>query len=271
MSQGEPANAFDRDTAVRKIAPGRYTANLAEDWQVGGGLNGGYLLATLGRALGSSIPGKPHVLTVSAHYLSAAEAGAAEVTTRVVREGRSVATLAADLSQATGARLTALATLGDLAELTDEVATTAEELDLPPVDECFSSEDAPPEVRAKAPLMERLDLRFDPATASWAVGRPSGRGVIQAWFRLPGREPDPLSLLTAVDVLPPVTFDLGRPGWAPTLELTAHVRAVPEPGWLRLRQATRNVAGGLFEEDCEVWDSGGRLVAQSRQLARVPR
>ena len=70
---------------------------------------------------------------------------------------------------------------------------------------------------------------------------------------------------------PPVTFDLGRPGWAPTLELTVHVRAVPAPGWLRVSHRTRNVAGGMFEEDCEVWDSAGRLVAQSRQLAMQPR
>jgi hypothetical protein len=68
-----------------------------------------------------------------------------------------------------------------------------------------------------------------------------------------------------------VTFDLGRMGWAPTMELTAHVRAVPAPGWLVVRHETRNLAGGMFEEDCEVWDSAGRLVAQSRQLARVPR
>ena len=47
-----------------------------------------------------------------------------------------------------------------------------------------------------------------------------------------------------VDALPPVTFDLGMPGWAPTLELTAHVRAVPAPGWLKVRHATRNMAGG---------------------------
>ena len=75
----------------------------------------------------------------------------------------------------------------------------------------------------------------------------------------------------AVDALPPVTFNLGIMGWAPTLELTAHIRAKPAPGWLRLRHHTRNIAGGMFEEDCEVWDSADRLVAQSRQLALLPR
>lgn len=120
--------------------------------------------------------------------------------------------------------------------------------------------------------MDRFDMRFDPACAGWMRGEPSGRGVLQAWFRLADeREPDPISLLTVVDALPPVTFDLGRMGWAPTMELTAHVRALPAPGWLVVRHETRNIAGGMFEEDCEVWDSAGRLVAQSRQLARVPR
>jgi hypothetical protein len=115
-------------------------------------------------------------------------------------------------------------------------------------------------------------MLFDPASAGWALGRPGGRPVIQAWFRLNDeREPDPLSLLLAVDALPPVTFELGRMGWAPTLELTAHVRARPAAGWLKIRHETRNLAGGMFEEDCEVWDSAGRLVAQSRQLARQPR
>ena len=82
---------------------------------------------------------------------------------------------------------------------------------------------------------------------------------------------DPVGLPMVCDALPPVTFDLGRPGWAPTLELTVHVRAVPAPGWLKVSHRTRNVAGGMFEEDCEVWDSAGRLVAQSRQLAMQPR
>jgi hypothetical protein len=125
---------------------------------------------------------------------------------------------------------------------------------------------------AQTGFLQRLDLRLDPACVGWAAGEPSGRGVLQGWFRMAdGREPDPVSLLLAADAFPPVSFDLGIVGWAPTLELTVHVRARPAPGWLRIRVSTVNVAGGLLEEDCEVWDSTDRLVAQSRQLARLPR
>lgn len=124
----------------------------------------------------------------------------------------------------------------------------------------------------QAGLLERLDLRLDPACAGWAMGKPSGRGLIQGWLRMAdGREPDPLLLLLAADALPPTAFDLGMLGWTPTLELTVHVRGLPAPGWLRVKASTSNLAGGLLEEDAEVWDSAGRLVAQSRQLARAPR
>ena len=126
--------------------------------------------------------------------------------------------------------------------------------------------------RAFVPMLDRFDLRLDPAHAGWGAGEPGMTGSIAGWYRFAdGREPDPIALLTICDVLPPVTFDLGMPGWAPTLELTVHVRAHPAPGWLKVRHATRTMAGGLFEEDCEVWDSAGRLVAQSRQLALLPR
>jgi hypothetical protein len=76
-------------------------------------------------------------------------------------------------------------------------------------------------------------------------------------------------LLLAVDALPPVAFELGLPGWTPTLELTAHVRCRPAPGWLRIQVSNRTLAGGYLEEDAEVWDAQGRLVALSRQLARA--
>jgi hypothetical protein len=173
-----------------------------------------------------------------------------------------------------------LATYGDLDAAHDrqtDAAAAALHLALPvpdlsPREECLAADGAPAGFDEAPPLLARFDLRLDPATAMWAIGKPSRRGVIQGWLELADRRPlDPIALLMVVDALPPVTFDLGMPGWAPTLELTAHVRAKPVPGPVVVRHQTRTVAGGLFEEDCEVWDSTGRLVAQSRQLALQPR
>ena len=75
-------------------------------------------------------------------------------------------------------------------------------------------------------------------------------------------------LLLALDAFPPTIFNPQLPvGWTPAVELTAHIRARPEPGWLRCRFTTRFVRGGFLEEDGEIWNGAGRLVEQSRQLA----
>lgn len=267
-----PSIEFDRDIAVTPAGDGTWSASLADGWRVGGGINGGFQLAVLGNAVRAALPDQPDPVVVSAYFLSPAAPGPAEVDVTVRRAGGRTATIAADLRQGDQVRLTALATYGDLASLPDDVRTTAEPVRLPPREQCVPTSLAPPEVKEMAPFIERFEMLLHPEQAGWAVGQPSGRGEITAWFHLADdRHPDPLALLMAVDALPPVTFDLGLPGWAPTIELTAHVRAVPAPGWLRIRHRTRNIAGGLFEEDCEVWDSADRLVAQSRQLARMPR
>jgi acyl-CoA thioesterase len=263
---------FDGAIALTHTDDG-YDVELDPGWVVGGGVNGGYLLAVLGNALRETLPDKPDPFSLSAYYLSASTPGPARVTTDVVRNGGSVATARAELSQGDTTRITALATYGDLARLPDDVRTLGRPPELAPVEECISAATATPgRPSPGVPLIERFDLRFDPASAGWAIGKPSGAGEIKGWIRLAdGREPDPISLLMFCDSLPPTAFDLGLVGWAPTLELTCHVRAVPAPGWLRIRHATTNLAHGMFEEDCEIWDSAGRLVAQSRQLARAPR
>jgi Thioesterase-like superfamily len=68
-----------------------------------------------------------------------------------------------------------------------------------------------------------------------------------------------------------VVFGLGATGWAPTVELTMHMRMVPSPGVLRIAARCRQVSGGWFDEEAEVWDAAGSLAAQSRQIARVGR
>jgi hypothetical protein len=265
---------IDRDTAVTRRAPGVHDIDLSAGWTIINAVNGGYLLAVLGRALADTLP-HPDPFTVSAHYLTASQPGPAVIRTDVVRAGRTLSTGQASLFQYDDEgreveRIRVLASYGDLAALPDDVRTTAKPPSLPPMEHCFGPEDGPAPVEGSSAITDRLMLKLDPATLGWALGQPSGKGEMRAWFGLAdGRDPDPLSLLLAVDALPPTAFEMGLKGWVPTVELTVHVRARPAAGPLRVAITTRNLAGGFLEEDAEVWDSADRLVAQSRQLARV--
>ncbi|WP_055529981.1 thioesterase family protein [Streptomyces graminilatus] len=265
---------FDRDTAVTRRAPGVYDTVLSARWTVFDAVNGGYLLAVLGRALADALP-HSDPFSVSAHYLTASRPGPAVVRTEVVRTGRSLSTGTASLLQYDDEgneieRIRVLASYGDLDALPDDVRTTAEPPAFPPMDRCFGPRDAPAPVPGGSAIADRLRLKLDPATLGWALGTPSGKGEMRSWFGLAdGRDVDPLALLLAVDALPPTAFEIGLIGWVPTVELTVHVRCRPAPGPLRVSITTRNLAGGFLEEDAEVWDSADRLVAQSRQLASV--
>lgn len=268
---------LDDALSLTTVTPGRHEVDLSDGWSIGPAVNGGLLLALAGRALQLELgtAGHPDPVTVSAFYLSAAAAGRTTVRTETIRAGRTMATGEARIVQEQDGRVVervrAVATYGDLDALTGKAEIDAPPPGLPPIEECFGRDAAPPGAMDGFSFLDRIDLRLDPASALWAVGQPSGRGTMQGWLRTAdARDPDPLMLLLALDAMPPVTFDMGLRGWAPTMELTAHVRGRPAPGWLRVRTATRTRAGGVFEEEAEVWDSTGRLVAQSRQLARMP-
>lgn len=270
---------FDRDTAVaaRPDEPGTYDIDLSPGWTIIAAVNGGYLLAVLGRALRDALPHEDP-FTITAHYLTASQPGPAVIRTETVRTGRTLSTGQASLFQTDAEgreteRIRVVAAYGDLDALPDDVRTSATPPDMPGYDACVGSDDAPAgsgPVPGSTAILDRLDLRLDPATAGWAVGAPSGRGDMRGWLGLAdGRDHDPLSVLLAVDALPPTAFDLGLRGWVPTVELTVHLRCRPAPGRLRVAVTTRNLAGGFLEEDAQVWDSADRLVAQSRQLARA--
>lgn len=142
---------------------------------------------------------------------------------------------------------------------------TAEPPRFPPAAECV-------ELTPGAGISGQVEFRLDPATAGWLRRQPSGIPEMRGYFRMrDDREPDAYLLAFAVDSLPPVVFGLGAISWAPTVELTWYMRAVPAPGPLRVASRCRHVGAGWFDEEAEVWDAAGRLVAQSRQLARVGR
>lgn len=263
-----PMSEFDDAIAIRREG-NTYAGRLSDDWSIGEAVNGGLLMAMSAAAVVDSAPGHhPHPLTYSGIFLSPGAPGDVRLEPTILRSGRRMSSAEVVVRQNDSERFRALLTLGDLAAHAEPIRKSPTRVDIAPVDKCVSAADAPPSALTSSGLLHRFDMRLDPATVGWALGSPSGNGEIRGWIRFAdGREPDPISLLLFLDAFPPVSFDLGSIGWVPTIEFTGYVRAVPAAGWLAVRLSTSTVTGGLHEEDAQIWDSTGRLVAHSRQLA----
>ncbi|GAA1687389.1 thioesterase family protein [Nonomuraea maheshkhaliensis] len=259
---------FDEATQAIRADENTYDVCLDPGYAIGGPLNGGYLMAVILRAAVDASPFE-HPVSTTAQFLKVPSAGPAQVRIEPLKAGRTVAFARATLVQDGVARIEALittATLNDAEPIYSDEAT----YEMPHIDECAKLPDPKPE--SGMTLNAQMELLFDPPTIGWLKGEPSGRPESRAYFRLAEpQHPDPYVLALAVDALPPVVFSAGARGWAPTVDLTWHLRALPAPGWLTLLGSGRLVSDGWFDEEVEVRDSTGRLVAQARQLARVGR
>lgn len=266
------ASQFDQATAVRETGTGRFAAEIDPHWSIGGRPNGGYLLAILARAAGV-VAGADHAdpLAVSAAFPASPLPGPVEVSVEPLRRGRAFVTLRARLEQEGVVQVDAVLTCGRLPDSAETLHDGTARPSLPPVEECVELPTEGPGFEVL--LMGVIRQQLDPAVLGWAQGRPSGEPEIRGYLSLrDGREPDPLSLVLAVDAAPPPTFGLGIRGWVPTLQLSAWVRQRPAPGPLVVRSRPSLVTStptgtGFTDETCEIWDSTGALVATGNQLA----
>jgi len=259
---------FDVDTAVEGSGP-RFSATVSDRWSVGGPhANGGYVLSVCLRALARTLD-KPDPLAVSAFFQRRVLPGPAEVDVDLARSGRRLATGEARLLQGGQEAVRVVASFADLSQAGGPTLVSRSAPVLPPPQDCLDlfSGDLAGASGLEAPgIAGRLEYRT-PRLPGWRQGAPSGDAAAEFWLRLAGGRPaDTMLLPGLVDMAVPAVFELGH-YVTTTIELTVHVRARPAPGWLACRVSTRYLIEGYHEEDFEVWDSTGQLVAQSRQLA----
>jgi len=274
---------FTRDTAVEALADDRYRGRIDPGWSVIDGMapNGGYVMALVARAMRTGLP-HPDPISLTAYFLAPPAPGAVDIEVELLRASRRHSTVAATLWQS-GRQLTRLlGTFGDLtrAEGPELVGLTPPRF--PPVEDCVDVTAAAAERAASRrlpdfPIQQRFDHRVPAELTAWAIGQPTGRGEMGGYLRFADAEDgaafDTLGLLVAADCLAPAVFNstLGRTSWVPTIELTVQVRGRPVPGYLSACFRTRAITHGYLEEDGELWDAEGNLVALSRQMALAPR
>lgn len=258
---------FESDTAVEAVGDHRFAATVTDRWNgLAGRPLGGYVLAVCLRAL-REVTAAPDLLAASAFYLNPMDPGPVEIHTEIARSGHRTTTGEARLYQNGAEALRTVASFTDLSLCAGQSLITAGPPDLPVPEDAIDLHEgsSPP----SAPIADRVEYRVA-ETFEQRQRRENKRPLTMLWMRLKeGGGEDPLSIPFLVDAAPPAVMEIGATG-STTVELTLHVRARPRSEWFACRATTSYITDGYHEEDFEIWDEEGRLVAQSRQLARLP-
>jgi acyl-CoA thioesterase len=261
------ATEFDRATAVTTLGGGAWAAEIDAGWFAGRGPNGGYLAATVLRAMVAELDDparEPRSLTC--HYLRPPAAGPARVDVTVERSGRATSTLTARLSQDGRECVLGVAAFGiGVSAPTDYAAA-------PPAVPAPGEVPAADNSASGLSIVSRFEVRPALGGAMFAGAEEALTG---GWLRFSeARGTDAIALAMFADAWFPAPWvRLSGPVAAPTIDLTVHFRgpraagalAPGEPVLAVFRSTT--AADGFFEEDGELWTRDGVLLAQSRQLA----
>jgi acyl-CoA thioesterase len=262
---GTVASAFERATAVEPLGDGAWQATCDAAWATQLGANGGFLAAIVLRAMIAQLDDPAReARSLTCHYLRPPDMGELRVDVTVEREGRTMSTLSARVTQ--GGRLCIIAVAAFAIELNGAL-DYAGALPRAPAPEDVEPLAPPPDV----PIVAQFDVRPTLGGEPYSGAPEAATG---GWLRFADPQPlDAPALAMYADAwLPSPMPLLDRPALTPTVDLTIHFRApaaaaeiVDEPVLAVFRSST--AAGGFFEEDGEVWSRDGVLLAQSRQLA----
>lgn len=241
-----------------------WSGHMTKDWSIGRVPNGGYSGALNLNAL-LQHSGCEVARSMTTHYYRPTIHGeACTITTEIRRRGRTMTHADATLVQDGKVRVRSVAVLGDYPA--DDVVKPVTPREIPAPDDCVLRD--PGLQGFHMSLMDSLEVRVDPAVEQ-LIGNPEAEARVDGWARFRSPRPnDAVALGLFADAFPPAVL-IPRPdsGWIPTVELTTHVRARAENGWIRAEITTANIRGGNLIEDVKLWDETETLVAQSRQLA----
>ena len=251
---------FDRTTTLTPIEgrPGQFSVTLDAGWASLVGVHGGYLCSIAVRGAEALAPDRS-VRTVTTSFLRTGQVGPATVSVREVRRGRSITTMAADVTQ--DGRLVTTSRLTLLPERTGVEWNAPVPLDLPPPEGCVPVE------AGRGFHFDRVDGLLDPRSLPFS-GRD--RAMVRGYIRpLEPRPVDSSWLAMAADWFPPPAFvRLEPPTGGVSIDLTTHIHQHPILGdaeWLTGAFEVQTSGGGLAVEHGVIAQLDGTLVAESFQ------
>jgi acyl-CoA thioesterase len=268
-------------TEVLSTTPdtGRYLGIIDKVWTIGKKVHGGTMVAASAAAglkwLRTTDPALADMapIAASSDFLGAPDPGEVEYRVHIRKVGRQICLADVDLVQNDRTMVRTALTFGHLDDVAPRYAREYDDMPVAPPADAVGYE--PGSAMGKIVHVGRAaDLFID---REWGrfLDREQGEPRLRLWMRpraADAQDPDVAMhfAMMSTDMSPPVPFNLGLTGWAPTVQMTTYLRRRPAPGWLRIIATTHEIGGRMFDEDQLVLDATGAVVAQSRQLALIP-
>ena len=272
-------NQFQRFQAALKlenVEDNIFLVNPDTNYFVGNTPHGGYLMAIMHKALTNVLPHST-AISSSVQYLDRIDAKPFELEVETFKTSRGSSSGIVKLIQDKKICTTFTGTCSDF-----EFMKGYDDLQKP-LPKIFKDKDKNDYVKMNydkiskgftPAFIQQLECLIHPDHAWWNREKGSdnsdNEARCSAFLEMEGGTPDQFCLSFYSDILPPVVSNKYGPlGWIPTITLTTHIRQLPSTSEVYADFKASDINKGYFEQDCNIWDLDGNLVASSRQLTRI--
>ena len=272
-------NQFQRFQSALKlenVEDNIFLVNPDTNYFVGNTPHGGYLMAIMHKALTNVLPHST-AISSSVQYLDRIDAKPFELEVETFKTSRGSSSGIVKLIQDKKICTTFTGTCSDF-----EFMKGYDDLQKP-LPKIFKDKDKNDYVKMNydkiskgftPAFIQQLECLIHPDHAWWNREKGSdnsdNEARCSAFLEMEGGTPDQFCLSFYSDILPPVVSNKYGPlGWIPTITLTTHIRQLPSTSEVYADFKASDINKGYFEQDCNIWDLDGNLVASSRQLTRI--
>jgi acyl-CoA thioesterase len=279
-------NAFFETVNVRPAGEGRYVAELDERWNLRPLPQGGIITAMAVRAMERELAHDEQTpRTLHTTFAAQVTHGSLEVDVEVLRAGRSMSQVRAEVRNAGAARGHLTTCVFGATRVGFDFTDLRPPDEIPDPSSCRSFRDPPPPGTAAFEPMpfwaELVEGRPVLGHAWWDDYEPD-RAERAMWYRfedppmLGDGRLDPLALIVLADTMPGAVGErVGRSDrtwFAPSVDLTVHLLDACRSSWVLAHNRARFAGDGYASADMALWDCGEdggatpRLVAYATQL-----
>ena len=253
----------------------KFLVNPNTNYFVGNTPHGGYLMAVMHKALTNILPHST-AISSSVQYLDRIDAAPFELEVETFKISRGSSSGIVKLKQNSKTCTTFTGTCSDFEFMKGYDGLSKS---LPAI---FKDRDKKDYVKMNydkiskgftPAFIQQLECSVHPDHAWWnrdSYNDKDNEARCSAFLEMEGGTPDQFCLSFYSDILPPVVSNKYGPlGWIPTITLTTHIRQLPLTPVVYADFKATDINKGYFEQDCNIWDLNGNLVASSRQLTRI--